>query len=37
MADYRQGEFCWYELGTRDIKAARQFYTQLDGLGNPRT
>jgi uncharacterized protein len=26
---YVQGEFCWYELGTRDIKTAVQFYTGL--------
>ena len=29
MANYKQGEFCWYELGTRNIKAALNFYTGL--------
>jgi uncharacterized protein len=33
LAIYRQGEFCWYELGTRDIKAAADFYTKLTGWG----
>ncbi len=26
---YTHGEFCWYELGTRDIAAAVRFYTEL--------
>lgn len=26
---YQHGEFCWYELGTRDIAAARKFYMEL--------
>lgn len=26
MAAYTQGEFCWYELATRDISAAVRFY-----------
>jgi uncharacterized protein len=29
--DYKQGEFCWYELGTRDVGAAADFYTALFG------
>jgi uncharacterized protein len=29
MAEYRQGEFCWYELGTRDIDATLGFYPPL--------
>jgi predicted enzyme related to lactoylglutathione lyase len=29
MTEYRQGEFCWYELGTRDIDAALEFYPAL--------
>jgi predicted enzyme related to lactoylglutathione lyase len=29
MAAYSEGEFCWYELGTRDISAAIKFYTEL--------
>jgi predicted enzyme related to lactoylglutathione lyase len=29
MPAYKQGEFCWYELGTRDISAAVKFYTEL--------
>jgi predicted enzyme related to lactoylglutathione lyase len=29
MANYRQGEFCWYELGTRDLDTAVKFYTEL--------
>jgi uncharacterized protein len=29
MQDYKHGEFCWYELGTRDIDAAVKFYTEL--------
>ena len=33
MANYKQGEFCWYELGTRDIAAAVKFYTELMGWG----
>jgi uncharacterized protein len=33
MAAYLQGEFCWYELGTRDISSAIQFYTQLMNWG----
>jgi len=30
---YKQGEFCWHELGTRDIDTARQFYTTLMNWG----
>ena len=30
---YVQGEFCWYELGTRDIQAALKFYTELMNWG----
>jgi predicted enzyme related to lactoylglutathione lyase len=33
MTDYKQGEFCWYELGTRDINAAIRFYTGLMNWG----
>ena len=33
MADYKQGEFCWFELGTRDIGAALNFYTSLMNWG----
>lgn len=29
MANYKEGEFCWYELGTRDIARALDFYTKL--------
>jgi predicted enzyme related to lactoylglutathione lyase len=29
MAAYATGEFCWYELGTRDITAAVEFYKKL--------
>jgi predicted enzyme related to lactoylglutathione lyase len=29
MPNYAQGEFCWYELGTRDIGAALNFYKNL--------
>jgi len=29
MGAYLQGEFCWYELGTRDISVALKFYTDL--------
>jgi predicted enzyme related to lactoylglutathione lyase len=31
VANYKQGEICWYELGTRDIKAAVDFYKKLTG------
>jgi predicted enzyme related to lactoylglutathione lyase len=33
MAAYEKGEFCWYELGTRDINAAVKFYTELANWG----
>jgi uncharacterized protein len=33
MADYQQGEFCWHELGTRDIQKAVEFYTALVNWG----
>ncbi len=33
MAAYKQGEFCWWELGTRDIAAAVKFYTELMDWG----
>ncbi len=33
MAAYKQGEFCWYELGTRDLKTAVHFYTTLMNWG----
>jgi uncharacterized protein len=33
MSAYKQGEFCWYELGTRDIAAALKFYTELMNWG----
>ena len=29
MAAYATGEFCWYELGTREIDAAVKFYNEL--------
>jgi uncharacterized protein len=32
-ARYRQGEFCWHELGTRDIDGAVKFYTSLMSWG----
>jgi predicted enzyme related to lactoylglutathione lyase len=33
MPAYKQGEFCWYELGTRDLASAVKFYTELMGWG----
>jgi hypothetical protein len=30
---YKQGEFCWNELGTRDIESALRFYKELFGWG----
>ncbi len=33
MAAYTTGEFCWYELGTRDIAAAVKFYKDLAHWG----
>jgi uncharacterized protein len=33
MAAYKQGEFCWWELGTRDLAAAVKFYTELMSWG----
>lgn len=30
---YKQGEFCWNELGTRDIESAVRFYKELFGWG----
>ncbi len=33
MAAYSTGEFCWYELGTRDISAAVKFYKDLAHWG----
>jgi predicted enzyme related to lactoylglutathione lyase len=30
-ASYVQGEFCWYEIGTRDTRAAKEFYAALFG------
>lgn len=33
MPAYKQGEFCWYELGTRDLAAAVKFYTELMNWG----
>lgn len=29
--EYRQGEFCWFEHGTRDAAAAKAFYAALFG------
>jgi hypothetical protein len=28
-AAYKQGEFCWHELGTRDIESALKFYKEM--------
>jgi predicted enzyme related to lactoylglutathione lyase len=28
-AAYKHGEFCWYELGTRDIESALKFYKEM--------
>ncbi len=33
MAAYAMGEFCWYELGTRDVNAAVKFYKDLAHWG----
>jgi predicted enzyme related to lactoylglutathione lyase len=33
MAAYATGEFCWYELGARDIDAAVKFYKELARWG----
>ena len=33
---YGHGEFCWQELGSRDIPACKEFYAAVGGPAAPR-